>query len=201
MTVRPTLRKDMFSQLELEALHECIESQFNSKPRESAYILDMVETGWENKVKVEPDVGKASTELQPLPEEISRKLIQYAAEFGFTVTKDQIIALFMRYSNEFGLPKLDPHLDIHNCGLSVDYLVRTNIDWPVVMENEEFHLKDNEGIFFEASAVVHWRDPMALSDEDFIEIIIFHFLVPSPEDLTAEEKALRVALYENPLNK
>lgn len=195
MTVRPTLKKDMFSEAELDELRECIKSQFYSKPRESAHILEMVETGWENKVKVEPDVGKASTELQPLPEVISDKLIQYAAEFGFTVTKDQIVALFMRYSNEFGLPKLDPHLDIHNCGLSVDYLVNTNIDWPVVMEHEKFHLKNNEGVFFEASAVVHWREPMKLNDEDFIEIIIFHYLVPSPENLTPEEKSLRIAPY------
>lgn len=200
MTVRPTLKANLFSQEELKLLYKCIDSQFYEKPREDSHILEMVETGWENKVKVEKDVGKASTELQPLPEEISNKLIAYAAEFGFTVQKEQIVALFMRYSNEFGLPTLEPHLDIHNCGLSIDYLVRSNVDWPVVMENEEFHLKDNEGIFFEASAVVHWRNPMVLDDEDYIEIIIFHYLVPSIEDLTPEQKEKRVAPYKNAWN-
>lgn len=189
------LVKNIFDQSELDLIHESVYSQYSSRTKESADIYEVIKTGWENKIKVEQNVGKASFEARPMPKEILDKVISYAKESGYDVSYNDLVCIFMRYSNEFGKPALHPHLDLHNWGLSIDYQLKATIDWPVIIEDVEYQLHDNDALIFDSSIAVHWRPVKKLDNTDFVDMILFHFFVDGKEKLSQEEKANRVSPY------
>lgn len=188
-------KKNLFTTEEYNALRVAVLEQYEDKPKDHVHITELLQTGWENKLKIEKDVGKATLEIRPLPKIILDKVISYLESIGHFVTEEQIVAIYQRYSLEYGQPSLAPHIDFKAGGISLDYLLNTNIDWPVIVEGESFSLEVNEAISFDASAVVHWRPKMELKKEDFVEIIIFHILTPNKEILSQLEKDERVKPY------
>lgn len=115
----------------------------------------------------------------PVPKNIEDKLIAMAKEF---VDEDLVLShyQYLDYYGKYGngnSPKLPPHLDVENyyTKVSIDYQMKSNIDWAIVVENEKFILKDNEILVFEAGEKIHWRDPIILKEDDRCEVIVFHF--------------------------
>lgn len=191
----PLSRKNIFTAEEYKLLCDTVDEQFTSKPRSENTIQELLADGWNNKLNIEHEVGKATLELRPIPQVVLDRIIAWGKEFGHDIGNEQIIAIYQRYSNEYGVPSLSPHIDFRSGGLSMDYLLRTNVNWPIRMEEEQFDLEENEAIFFDASAVVHWRPRMELADDEFVEILVIHLLVPNDELLSQEEKDQRAAKY------
>jgi hypothetical protein len=114
-----------------------------------------------------------------IPTAIEEKLLKLAKEF---VDEDLMLSHFqyLDYYGKYGKgnsPKLPPHLDVENyyTKVSIDYQMKSNIDWAVVVEGEKFILRDNEVLVFEAADRIHWRDPIILKEDDRCEVIVFHF--------------------------
>lgn len=189
MVLQPVVKKNIFTPEERKLLLDAIDEQFSSKPRVVCSIENVVKNGWEGNIQIEVDKGKATMHIDPLPEKVADRLVKHAADIGFNITRDRLIPVFMRYSSEYGIPYLEPHLDLVNLGMSLDYSIRANIKWPVIIDSVEYpHDEDNEGIFWEASAIPHWRNKKTLNDGDFVEVMICHFNIGPTVNYTREEK-------------
>lgn len=188
-------KKNIFSAEDYKLLCETVDQQYSDKPKDYVHISELLKSGWENKLKIERDVGKATLELRPLPKSIINTVIDEARGIGYEITSEQIVAIYQRYSPEYGTPTLTPHIDFKAGGISMDYLLRKTIDWPVIVEDDSYTLDVNEAIFFDASAVVHWRPKMELGANDSVEIILFHLLVPNEVLLSQDEKDKKVKPY------
>lgn len=187
--------KSFLSDHEIALMHKAVYEQYDSSPQEVANIYEILETGWEKKLKVEKDFGKASFIVRPMPKEILDKAIEFFSSYGHNATPDDIVCIFMRYSNEFGTPELEPHIDLHDSGLSIDYQLRSNIDWSVIVENQEYKIEDNDALVFDSTKVVHWRNPKIFKDGEFVDMILFHFFSKNDIKLSQEEKNEKISMY------
>lgn len=79
-------------------------------------------------------------------------------------------------------PSLFPHYDetFKEPRFTFDYQLAGNIEWPIIVEpDKSFSLKNNQAVTFSGTHQIHWRQPQAFTDNDFIEMIFFHFSDPS----------------------
>lgn len=189
------VKKNFLSDHEISLIRQAVYEQYESSPQEVANIYEILATGWEKKLKIEKDFGKASFIVRPMPKEILDKVIGCLSSYGYSATPDDIVCIFMRYSNEFGVPELEPHIDLHDSGLSVDYQLQSNVDWSVIVENEEYDVKNNDALVFDSTKVVHWRNPKIFKDGQFVDMVLFHFFTKNDIKLSQEEKNEKVKPY------
>lgn len=125
--------------------------------------------------------GKKGRELRPvsdnnlLPEDIVYKLTSMASDFYGKELKLYAVA-FGRYSNQFGLPKLPPHIDDVPSQFTLDYQLDGNISWPIVIEGNSYILKNNSVLVFEGEHVLHWRPKRKFIDSEFLDLMWFQFI-------------------------
>lgn len=154
-------------------------------PDEEQRLRDLVETNRqlpENSSKYAPMIIENMSRMQiqfDIPKDIEEKLLKLAKSF---IDEDLVLSHFqyLDYYGKYGngnSPKLPPHLDVENyyTKISIDYQMKSNIDWAIVVENEKYILQDNEVLAFEAGERIHWRDPIILKENDRCEVIVFHF--------------------------
>lgn len=125
--------------------------------------------------------SKKGRELRPVPNngfilnDIIDKLTIIASNFYGKKLKLYAVA-FGRYSSEFGIPKLPPHIDEVPSQFTLDYQLDGNIEWPIVIEGDEYLLKNNSILVFEGEHVLHWRPKRNFSDGEFIDLMWFQFI-------------------------
>ena len=110
-----------------------------------------------------------------LPEEVVTILTNKASELYGKNLKLHAAA-FGQYSKEFGDPKLTPHIDEVPSQVTIDYQLDGNVDWSIVIEGNEYWLKNNSILTFEGENVLHWRPKKEFSDKDFLDLIWFQFI-------------------------
>lgn len=160
--------KNFFTPDEEKTLRDLVETNRLLPPGSSRYAPMVIEQ-------------MARTQIEfDVPENILNKLISLAKQFvddpDLELTHYQYLDYYGKYGNG-NSPMLPPHLDTENyyTKVSIDYQMKSNIDWAVVVEGEKFILKDNEVLVFEAAERIHWRDPIILKEDDRCEVIVFHF--------------------------
>lgn len=81
-----------------------------------------------------------------------------------------------RYHTDSGFtPKLFPHYDhFEESRVTFDVQLKSNIDWPIVVENKKYLLKNNEALIFSGTDQIHWRSPKTLSKNDFVDMLFVH---------------------------
>jgi hypothetical protein len=95
-------------------------------------------------------------------------------------------------SNEF-IPLLFPHTDFFlSPRVTLDYQFRANTEWGIVVDNQEavseYILEDNELLSFSGTNQVHWRNKKVFEDDEFMEMLFFHFEPVGADNLSVEEK-------------
>lgn len=110
-----------------------------------------------------------------LPDEIKAKLSDIALYHYKKPLKLHAVA-FGRYSKEFGIPKLGPHIDEVPSQFTLDYQLDGNISWPLNIEGKEYVLKNNNAVVFEGEVVLHWRPEREFKDGEFLDLMWFQFL-------------------------
>lgn len=145
--------------------------------------------------------SQANTFIQ-LPDSIVEKVTNYAKE----ITGSQTLVLteycHARYANvtsNCGLyhyrPSLFPHYDetFPEPRFTFDYQLNANVDWPIIAEPDiELTLKNNQAATFSGTHQIHWRKPQEFNDNEFVEMVFFHFSDPALPPKTEEEnKAIR----------
>lgn len=133
-----------------------------------------------------------------LPESVESKVIKYCEEIsgetGLMISEYQ----FARYTNivnedgTIGAPFLSPHYDetFKEPRFTFDYQIASNTSWPLVVEEREYSLEDNQALTFSGTHQIHWRTKKVFSDEDFVDMIFFHLKKYNAEPKGAEVNAI-----------
>lgn len=125
--------------------------------------------------------SKKGRELRPVPsndflsKDIEDKLTDIASSFYGKKLKLYAVA-FGRYSAEFGIPKLPPHIDEVPSQFTLDYQLDGNIEWAIIIEGNEYLLKNNSALVFEGEHVLHWRPKRNFKSDEFIDLMWFQFI-------------------------
>lgn len=78
-------------------------------------------------------------------------------------------------------PSLFPHYDetFKQPRFTFDYQIQSNVEWPLIVEpDKSFTLKDNQAVTFSGTHQIHWREPKHFQDNEFVEMVFFHFVDP-----------------------
>lgn len=51
-----------------------------------------------------------------------------------------------------------PHIDRKECAWTVNWCINQDFQWPIIVEDQEFHLLPNEAIIYKGASQKHWRD-------------------------------------------
>jgi hypothetical protein len=169
--------KNFFSESELDDLKLHIYKIYNFREKKELSIEEM-QSGMGNNFIVKEDyAGRGRMDglsFNELPSSVKSKILNFEKEQGNSAELNGI--LFGRFSKEFGLPRLDPHKDDHYWDLTLDIQIDSNIDWPLVIDGEEYTLKNNDALIFDSAGQVHWRKPQKFNENDYLDVILFHFV-------------------------
>jgi hypothetical protein len=112
------------------------------------------------------------------PNNLLNKVKTFAEDF-FKIKNLVVFDIVMvDYSNRDGLfPRLPYHTDNGSTKkYTIDYQYRSNIDWALGIDEQEFILKDNDIITFIGSNQKHGRPARIFKDGEFVENIFFQFI-------------------------
>lgn len=136
---------------------------------------------------VEPH-AQANTFIE-LPESIINKVTQKAKEISGNdnlVVTEYCHARYANVTSHCGKfhfkPSLFPHFDetFKEPRFTFDYQINGNVDWPlVVAPDKKFVLKNNQALTFSGTHQIHWREPQHFTDDQYVEMIFFHFSDPT----------------------
>ncbi len=188
---------NFFTQKEQNVLRDLVETNRKLEPNSSRYAPMIIEK-----------MSRMQIEFI-LPKDIEEKLTslakQYYNDSDLILSHYQYLDYYGQYGNG-NSPMLPPHLDTENyyTKISIDYQMKSNIDWAIVVEGQSFILKDQEVLVFEAGERIHWRDPIKLKPEDRCEVIVFHFSnkddhQPYVEKQMDQEERKKIIEYHNNL--
>ena len=78
-------------------------------------------------------------------------------------------------------PSLLPHYDesFLQPRFTLDYQLKSNISWDIVVEDKDLSLKDNQAATFAGTHQIHWRKPQEFKDDEYVEMVFCHFSDPS----------------------
>ena len=166
-SITPHIIKDFFTKEELDEILEIVEKQ---------KIDDFLPEFY--KPLVIPKMSRMQIEVL-YPEEIRKKLEKFACE----IIGEEVFMShnsYLSYNKIHGdnvNPKLPPHFDSDNyySKLTLDYQLSKNIDWPIIIEEDQFNLEYGDLLLFWGAGTIHWRDPILFNDGDNTEVLTMHF--------------------------
>ena len=191
--IKVELEHDFFSDDEFRRLSNNVYGLYDSLPK--VEVEPGVFDRPKQSVVIERNLGRANCLVTNIiPKDIVKKILAKAEQYGEI---DWYNFLFVKYSNDFGVPNLGPHLDTHDTNFSINFQLDSNIEWPVILEDEEYMLKTNSALTFSPSEVVHWRPTRDFFDNEFVDVILFYVVLKNGKTYTGEEKAARVNPYKD----
>lgn len=121
-----------------------------------------------------------------LPENIVQKVEGIARELGENnnlILTEYVHARYENITNESGSfkPALFPHYDetFKQQRFTLDYQLKANTDWEIVAEDISMILSDNDACTFSGTNQIHWRTPKYFTDDQYVEMLFFHFTDPT----------------------
>jgi hypothetical protein len=153
--------KDVFTQEEIEQLYSAIDDSVRDYVHEKFY---------------------QSVSDFKLPDNIRQKIINYCEEISGETDLDIEEYQFSKYKKVIkedgtvGNPMLFPHYDetFKEPRFTFDYQIKSNTTWPLVVEDKEFELHDNQALTFSGTHQIHWRLKKNFQDGEFIDMLFCH---------------------------
>lgn len=111
---------------------------------------------------------------------------------------------FARYNNESNiLPNLKFHVDsaFKKPMLTLDIQLKSTINWPIIVEDNEYILKDNEALVFSGTHQIHARPDIKFKKNDFCDMIFCHFEYSEMQDITPEFRIKMIQLAKEKSRK
>jgi hypothetical protein len=178
----PFLEKGFFSEDEIKQWNSHMKSILETKKwvMLSDVTREDIETNMLNPV-VDYFLSRLQCSLPPetVPPELLRKPLEEAKKIN-PYAKIRFIS-FVRYSNDFGIPQLGPHLDPPSQEhFFFDVQLDGNIDWPIVVAEldgtiTDYSLENNDSLCIEITRQTHWRKPTVFKDGDFVDMLFVSF--------------------------
>jgi len=111
---------------------------------------------------------------------------------------------FARYdTTSHIMPNLDFHIDsvFKKPMLTFDIQVKSTIDWPIIVNEKEYSLKDNQALTFSGTHQVHSRKKVEFSSNDVCDMIFCHLEHTDMEDISAELRTKMMNLVKEASKK
>lgn len=140
--IMTTLLKNVFSDKEITLLYKamaCFAGQGHEVRESGRYIVASTQF-----LDI-PGFGDLLNKIETLCGEATNRKLKSATS-GFHL-----------YKRAHGDPFLPPHIDDYVGEVVFDYQLDSTIDWPVKVNKELYHLKDNDAVVFEGETVPHSR--------------------------------------------
>ena len=152
-----------------------INNELIKKEWVSTHKNELINRHNNNKVKINTDLGRIRLEIKPEPE-----LLKYLENYIQQYKKNMLFqhAYYVEYNKKYGIPNLPPHVDSTDSGITIIYQFKSNVVWKSMVEGKDIELKDNQGYWINVRDQAHWRRPHAFNDDDFLQMIFFHFHDP-----------------------
>jgi hypothetical protein len=115
------------------------------------------------------------------------KILEHVYKFDDEATLKSFS--IVKYSNEYGVPQLTPHVD-HPTDVAflLDIQIDGNVDWPIVVNNSPVVLKNGDAVAIDVENQVHWRTAQQFNDGDFVYMLFLFFNSKKKKDLVKEGK-------------
>jgi hypothetical protein len=202
----PIVINNFFSNEELADLKSKMDSIFASREKRNIEDMswDTIYTNYSG-VQIDKFCGRAQLSLSSednilIPEPVKQKLLAKAKE----IDPDAEFRYFsiVKYSNEYGIPQLAPHCDHPEKETFLfDIQVDGNIDWPLVVNNDSYTLKNNDILVVDVQNNPHWRKPMKFEDDSFVYMLFVMFKNDNLELANLEEQVKKSESYSYLYNK
>lgn len=143
------------------------------------YLKELISSNL-HKIKLnnDPERGRDDLDLfeQTSKENTIRQDIMDAVLSHFDEGYKIIHVTFSDYNNNHINPNLPPHKDPNypDSGLTFDYQLESNVDWPFCIGDDCFTMKDNEAIIFNPKVNRHYRVDQTFKDGEYVRIIFFY---------------------------
>lgn len=120
-----------------------------------------------------------------LPEDICNHIVSVVenaiGESDLELTEYQ----FARYTisdNDTNKPNLKPHFDdtFPSQRFTFDYQLDGNTTWPLVVEDKEFELKNNQALMFSGTNQIHWRTHKDFEPGQYVDMVFCHLSRKTP---------------------
>ena len=143
--------------------------------------------------RIEESLGRTLCQLR-LSKRLEEKVTSYVESITNRKLKSTGVG-YSVYSLKYGEPNLIPHVDRNETKFIFDYQYKANIEWPVYVEGKKYFLKDNQALLFSGKTKAHWRIKRKFNQNEYVEMIFFHFIDLEDEELsrhvTIEEEDIR----------
>lgn len=146
---------------------------------ELLYIQNLIKNTPENKIVLTNWNGQAGiqiTDSDPIFSSISKKIQQFSSD-AYGEELELLDLSLAKYSSSFGWEvKLYPHYDSRSIETLVfDLQISSNHKWDIVVEGQEYDLKNGQAILFSGTNQIHWRENKEIQPEQET-ILMFAFL-------------------------
>jgi hypothetical protein len=164
----PKVINNFFTDGELDKFNKYMDNLLNTKSfhffNEASNTLT---DGW----IINHFVGRINITI--LPRDIPEIFINVFEKYKNEINKDAKLSFIelVRYSTKFGNPKINPHIDPSSKqDFMLNIQLKSTKNWPISQfindEVETSVLEDNECLVMDVAKDVHWRDPIALENNE-----------------------------------
>jgi hypothetical protein len=111
---------------------------------------------------------------------------------------------FARYdTSSHIMPNLDFHIDsvFKKPMLTFDIQLKSTIDWPIIVNEKEYTLKDNQALTFSGTHQVHSRKPVNFTSNDVCDMIFCHLEHSDMEDINQDFRKTMMNLVKKASRK
>ena len=84
--------------------------------------------------------------------------------------------LIVHYEGEDA--KLHKHKDTNACTYTLDVCLYQNVQWPLIVEDQEYNLEENEALAFYGEEQDHWREDFPVRSWNRVGMLFLHFAEP-----------------------
>jgi len=166
----PIIVENVFSELQILELKSLINT--------SGFVVDRKLNRSVSGIMAENGL-REDKRYRPLSSEMNARLKSICDEH-LSTTAIPTYFLAAKYSPIYGgTPNLPPHLDDNACTYTIDYQLSSSVDWGIMINGEEYVLKDNSAVLYDGENELHWReDFLSRNPMDFVQMVFFHFAEP-----------------------
>jgi hypothetical protein len=176
--------KNVFSSDQINLLYKNIDLDYNKNIMlQDFYGRLYIPLYWRQETNISGPIDLT------IDQTISDLIVKQSANFSNVPLQIESIS-FARYSLKYGTPCLHPHSDTNfkQARLTFDVQLGGNINWPILVENKEYLLKNNDAIVFSGTHEVHWRDKKTFAKGEYLDMIFAHLHDPESENIKDSHK-------------
>jgi hypothetical protein len=124
------------------------------------------------------EFGRYEIADHDLPElkEYTEPMVDKAREIFNSDTLEYTYSLLAHYEGPEA--NLFKHTDTNACTYTLDVCLYQNVQWPLIIEDVEYKLEENEALAFYGEDQEHWRPEFPNPDWNNVGMIFLHFAEP-----------------------